>query len=194
MLDVFDGYAPKLIQREGSIYTNRAADLGGPTKYGITAAKLGEWRKLGRPATQAEVHALQLAEALQIYRTDFFVRPGFDRIATVSARIAEELLDTGVNMGPEWPAGWLQEILNLCNRRGEDYPDLVVDRGIGPKTVAALGALLLHRGHRVGEDLVLKCLNGEQYARYKAITLAGGPNGPQEENFCGWIIARVGFV
>lgn len=194
MPDLFDAVLPGLLAREGGAkFTNRAADRGGPTRWGITAAKLGEFRRLGRPATAAEVAALERPEAERIYRADFWIKPGYDRVAQVSPRVAEEMLDTGVNMGTGWPGKWLQQTLNACNRRGRDWPDVGVDGAIGPMTLAALRALLAKRGARAGEDLVLKCLNGLQWARYWAILEAGGPNGDQEENFCGWISQRIGL-
>lgn len=192
MSDLFDTFWPGLHAREGgAAYTNRAADRGGPTKHGVTAAKLGEWRKLGRAATPAEVQALGEPEAYQIYRTDFFVRPGFDKIAAISARIAEELLDTGVNMGPRWPCQWLQRTLNLCNQQGTHWADVKVDEDLGPVTRQALQALIQRRGVRGGEDLVLTNLNGFQWERYKDITEAGGPNNDQERNFVGWVTQRI---
>lgn len=195
MSDIFDGFAPALLQREGGgTFTNRAADRGGPTRWGIDAAALGSWRNLGRAASAEEVRALDQAEALLIYRQTYFIAPGFDQIARVSARVGEELLDTGVNMGPHFPAVWLQRTLNLCNRQGQDYADVRADGAIGAKTVFALQTLIQRRGVRAGEDLLLKCLNGFQFERYVEITEAGGPNGAQEQNFVGWITKRIGFA
>ncbi len=194
MSDIFDAYWPKLQAEEGgATYTNRTADRGGPTKYGVDAATLGAARGLNRPATAAEVQALEEPEAKAILRQRFFADPGFDNVAAISPRIAEELLDTGVNMGPHWPITWLQEDLNLSNRQGLDFADVTVDGSIGPKTLVALQALIQRRGQRATEDLLLKCLNGDQYGRYKDITAAGGPNSPAELNFIGWITARIGF-
>lgn len=195
MADLFDSFAPGLLAREGGgTFTDRAADKGGPTRWGIDAATLGAWRKLGRPATAAEVQALGETEATTIYRQRYFVLPGFDRVADVSARISEELLDTGVNMGPGLPELWLQQVLNACNRQGADWADIAEDGAIGPGTLRSLQALLQRRGVRAGEDLVLKCLNGLQFARYWQIVRGGGPNGSQEQNFVGWITQRIGFA
>lgn len=193
MSDLFDRFWTALHAREGGDrFTDRAADRGGPTRHGVTAAKLGEWRKLGRPATAAEVRALGESEAKAIYRQDFFVAPGFARVAEVSPRIAEELLDTGVNMGTRWPALWLQQVLNATNRQGLDWADIREDGAPGPVTVRALQALLQRRGVRAGEDLVLTCLNGLQFGRYWEIVRRGGPDNDQEQNFVGWIQQRIG--
>lgn len=190
-----DTFLPALKGREGGgQFTNRAADKGGPTRWGIDAATLGAWRKLKRPATAAEVQALQELEADAIYRSMFFTAPGFDRVAAISQRIAEEMVDTGVNMGTTWPGTWLQRTLNLCNRQGKDWADLPLSGSVGPLTIQALQALIKLRGVRAGEDLVLKCLNGFQFERYVEITESGGPNGSQEQNFVGWISQRVGLA
>lgn len=196
MIDVFEArFLPGLKAREGgATFTNRSADRGGPTKFGITAETLGRWRKLGRPATADEVKALTEGEADRIYRADYYLRPGFDRVAAVSPRIAEELIDTGVNMGPERPCRWMQESLNVLNRQGRDWPDIAVDGELGPVTLSALRSLLARRGQRGGEDLMLKCLNGLQFGAYWAIATSGGPNGDQEANVVGWIAQRIGAI
>jgi lysozyme family protein len=194
-VDFFDGFLPDLKTREGgSAFTNRPADKGGPTRWGIDAATLGEWRKLGRPATAAEVQALGEPEADAIYRARYYQAPGFNLIAPLSAPIAAELVDSGINLGTHWPSVWLQEDLNLCNRQGADYADLPVTGHVGPMTAGALARLIAVRGQAMAEDLILKCLNSDQLARYKAITQAGGPNGAQEQNFCGWVSKRIGLI
>jgi ferredoxin-NADP reductase len=68
-----------ILRREGG-YVNHPADRGGPTNFGITAQTLGSWRKLGRPATAAEVQALTEPEARAIYRQQYITGPGFETI------------------------------------------------------------------------------------------------------------------
>lgn len=194
MPDLFNQLAPGLLKLEGaSAFTNLAADRGGPTRWGITARKLGESRHLGRDATAAEVQALGEAEALTIYRLDFWLRPRLDAVAAVSLRIAAEMLESGVNLGAGWPPARLQAVLNLLNRRGRDYPDLVVDGDLGAASMGALQALIRLRGASTAERVVLNGLNGEQYGHYKALLTAGGPNGAQEEFAVGWLANRLGF-
>jgi lysozyme family protein len=60
----------------------------------------------------------------------------------LSDAIAEELVDTGVNMGPAIAATMLQRSLNALNGQGKYYPDVVVDADVGPATIAALKAYL----------------------------------------------------
>jgi lysozyme family protein len=103
-----------VLEREGGDqFTDRATDNGGPTKYGVTAATLGAYRALGRPATRAEVQALTEEEAREIYRKRFIIAPGF-----VSANVAFEplrvqLIDFGVNSGPARAVRWLQRVLQV---------------------------------------------------------------------------------
>lgn len=192
-MDIFDTtLVNPLLEREGGEkFTDHPSDRGGPTKWGVTAAKLGEYRKLGRAATAAEVRALERPEAVQIYRQEFFVNPGIDKVAAVSPRIAEEFFDTAVNMGPGRPSKWLQRSLNLCNRRGTDYPDISVDGDVGPGTIRALQSLVQRRGQRAAEDLILKCMNGFQFNEY--VRLAEG-SADQEDFFVGWVAGRIGLA
>jgi lysozyme family protein len=54
-------------------------DPGSFTRWGITAAKLGEWRRLGRSATHEEVAALARDEACAICRAKYW-RPLYEQI------------------------------------------------------------------------------------------------------------------
>src|SRR5690606_13690489 len=69
-MNAIDTILDEIIRREGG-YVNHPADRGGPTNFGITAQTLGSWRKLGRPATAAEVQALKEPEARAIYRQQY---------------------------------------------------------------------------------------------------------------------------
>src|SRR3546814_10956412 len=93
--------------------------------------------------------------AASIYRRLYWQRPGFDSAALRAPRIAAELFDTGVNMGTAVAAGFLQRALNALNRTARDYPDIAVDRVMGPRTLAALDAFLRVRGAG-GEQVLLR--------------------------------------
>src|SRR3546814_19535490 len=71
-------------------------------------------------------------------------------------------------MGPGTAGGFLQRALNALNRNGRDYLDLKVDKAVGAKTIAALGAFLAVRG-RAGEKVLLKALEALQGERYRAL-------------------------
>lgn len=117
----------ELIRREGSVYTNRAADKGGPTKYGITLETLREER--GGWASAADVANLTENEARGIYRERYIRRPGFDRIP--DPRLRELLIDFGVNSGPKRAALALQVAVG----------GVATDGRIGPETLAKLATL-----------------------------------------------------
>lgn len=155
-----------LLREGGAKYTNLPGDSGGPTKYGITLETLSKWRK--KPCTAQDVENLTELEARQIYTARYWYEPGFDRVVPVSAEVAEELMDTGVNMGPARAIEFLQRLLNAFNNRGKFYPDLVVDGQLGPNTVVALSAYLARRG-KEGELVLLFSLDSFQTERYVGI-------------------------
>lgn len=172
---------------EGSEYTDNPADSGGPTKYGITLATLSAWR--GHACTAQDVQDLERGEAYQIYEHRYYYQPGFDRVANYSVLLAEELTDSGVNLGPGRPSRWLQRCLNVLNNRGTYYADIGVDGAIGPNTERALAAYIDQRGAE-GEQVLFNMLNALQGAKY--IELA--ERREKDETFVyGWFRLRVGF-
>lgn len=174
-----------VVQREGSAFTNDPKDSGGPTKYGITLATLSKHRK--HPVTAQDVAALTEAEAHAIYRNRFVVEPGYLALLNVSEIVAEEVIDTGVNLGPPRATMLLQQALNALNRNGRDYSDVAEDGECGQSTVAALLSYLTKRG-REGELILHRALNCLQGAFY--IDLAR--RRPKDEEYLyGWLRTRV---
>lgn len=112
-----------LIRREGSRYTNYAADRGGPTRYGITIGALQDWR--GRPCTAKDVEELTEQEARSIYRYNYISRPGYNLIA--SPQLQALVVDCGVNHGTFRATKWLQSTVNV-----------VRDGKFGPISAAAV--------------------------------------------------------
>ncbi len=139
-----------VIDREGR-YVNHPADRGGPTCWGITEAVA---RAQGYHGAMRD---LPRADAAAIYRRLYWLRPGFDKVALRAAKIAAELFDTGVNMGTGTATGFLQRALNALNRTARDYPDIAVDRDIGPRTLSALDSFLKTRG-KGGETVLLRAM------------------------------------
>lgn len=178
-----------IIRREGG-YVDDSRDRGGPTKYGITletaraAGYTGSMQELGED--QAHV----------IYYQLYFLRPGFGRVrdwelasGAAQERITEELVDTGVNMGPGTAIRFLQRALNALNLEGKLYADVAVDGVLGPGTMQALAAFGQKRGAG-GRAVLLKALNCLQGARY--IELAEGDE-RQETFVYGWLEQRIGI-
>ena len=132
---------------------------------------------------------LPRAEAIAIYRRIYWQRPRFDEVARRSARLAEELFDTGVNMGPAVAVTFLQRALTALNRNGRDYPDLVPDGRLGDVTLAALDAFQEARGASGGETVLLRALEALQGERYLRLA----ERRPANEAFLyGWLSNRIG--
>lgn len=171
-----------LIDREGG-YVNHPSDRGGPTNFGITEAVARAHGYSGA------MRNLPRSEAAAIYKRLYWFRPRFDEVAKRSPAVAEELFDSGANMGPAVAATFLQRALSALNRDQQDYADLVPDGRIGPATLAALDRFLELRGKAKGESVLLKALDALQGERY--IRLA--ERRPANEAFLyGWLANRIG--
>lgn len=169
-----------VIGREGR-YSNNPADRGGETMWGITIAVA---RANGYAGPMRD---MPRETAKDIYYKRYVQGPGFAAIMTVSEPIAEELVDTGVNMGPSVASMFLQKCLNGLNRQGKDYNDIIEDGDVGQATLNALRAYIRTRGAE-GVTVMLKALNCLQGARY--IELARG-RGANETFLYGWLRTRV---
>ena len=179
--DLVDTLIDQLIEREGG-YVNHPADRGGPTNYGITAEVArahgfaGPMRSMPRPEAEA------------IYRRLYWTRPNLGAVAERSKRLAAELFDTGVNMGPAVAVTFLQRALTALNRGASDYPDLIPDGRVGPATLAALDRFLAVRGNS-GETILLRALDALQGERYLRLA----ERRPANEAFLyGWLANRIG--
>jgi lysozyme family protein len=177
-----DGMIDELLEREGG-YVNNPADKGGATSFGITEAVarangyMGGMRQLPR------------AEAAAIYRQLYWLRPRLDQVAKCTPRVAAELFDTGVNMGPAVAVTFLQRALTALNRNAADYPDLVPDGRIGSQTLGALDRFLEARGSQGGETVLLRALEALQGERYLRLA----ERRPANEAFLyGWLANRIG--
>jgi lysozyme family protein len=176
-----DNLIDEVIGREGG-YSNHPADRGGPTRWGVTEAVARAQGFAG------DMRGFPREEAVAVYRRLYWLRPGFDRVAELAPRLAAELFDTGVNMGPEVAAGFLQRALNALNRGASDYPDIAIDRRIGDATLAALRGFLARRGAD-GETVLLKAVEALQGERYLRLA----EQRPANEAFLyGWLANRLG--
>lgn len=170
----------QIIEVEGG-YVNDPKDSGGETCWGITVAVA---RSSGYTGAMKD---LTKQQAYDIYYKQYVVAPGFDKVITLSEKIGEELVDTGVNMGVAVAGKFLQQALNALNDQATQYHDLVVDGGVGKASISALQAFLAKRGAD-GESVMLRALNALQGARYISIAEAS----PKNERFVyGWLKNRV---
>ena len=158
----------KTMGHEGG-YVNDRDDAGGETYKGISRVYNPSWYgwsiidevriKMGFPNCLAV--DIELQEAVE----DFYKDKYWDvnRLDEFPQSIAEEMFDTGVNMGIGRAAKFLQESLNYLNRNGSLFADLVVDGDIGTKTLLASGKVSTY------EHILLVMLNvcqGRHYMEY----------------------------
>lgn len=170
----------KITKIEGG-YVNDPSDSGGETRYGITVAVA---RANGYNGSMKD---LPLNVAKNIYIKKYWDALNLDKISELSALIAEELVDTGVNMGVGRAGKFLQEALNALNNCGSSYADLIVDGDVGGKTLRALEIFINFRG-KEGEKVLFNMLNCLQGAFY--IDLA--KKREKDEKFIyGWFKHRV---
>jgi len=169
------------IGKEGK-YSNHPSDLGGETIWGITVAVA---RKNGYTGP---MKSMPRETAFNIYRSEYYIKPGFARVATLFPSLGAELFDSGVNLGVAWPAIWLQQALNAFNGRAKFYADIKEDGQLGNGTIAALTSFKNKRG-AAGEKVLLRAVDSLQGARYLSITASREAN---EDFVYGWFDNRVG--
>lgn len=167
----------EIIRVEGG-YVNDPADSGGETNFGITEAVA---RANGYTGAMRD---MPREVAFDIYSAKYWDAVKGDHILTLSEPVAEEVVDTSVNIGSARAGKFLQRALNSLNNESKLYPDLKVDGGIGPATLSALGMYLGSRSDFV-LCRALNCLQGAYY-----IELA--ERREKDERFVyGWLKNRV---
>lgn len=106
MNPIIDG----IIALEGG-YVFNPKDKGGATHWGITEATARAHGYAG------DMRDLTRAEAYAILEEDYWIKPGFDVISTLSWPVSFELCDAAVNIGAYHPSTWLQRWLNVFNHK-----------------------------------------------------------------------------
>lgn len=121
----------ELLVREGG-YSDRKADRGGPTKYGITQQTLSDWR--GQPCSKEDVKNLTVGEARAILYKKYIEEPGY--LIITDSLLLDLVVDCAVNHGPRRATRLLQRALGVAE-----------DGNIGPKTLKALESLSPHAAY-----------------------------------------------
>lgn len=179
-------------KREGG-YNNDSDDIGGETFKGIARnynPSWRGWRIIDNAKTETSFpknlsNRLDLDKLVKsFYKSRYWDVNLLD--ACPSQNIANEMFDTGVNMGVSRAAKFLQRALNRLNKNGLIYPDLVEDGKMGPNTLRALKASIKYKG----DSYIYKLLNiyqGSHYDKYM------NKNSTQEKFAIGWL-DRVDFI
>jgi len=87
----------EILLAEGASYTDRAADRGGPTKFGVTLKTLAAYRAPA-PVSTADLQALGLEEARAIYTALYLEGPGLTRLndQALAALVVDAAVQHGV--------------------------------------------------------------------------------------------------
>ena len=144
-------------------YANDKHDSGGETWKGISRNNEKNWdgwrivdayKKLPNfPTNLNNSHELQ-SEVLSVYKKNYWDALNLDFIS--DQRMANELYDTGVNMGIGTAGKFLQRVLNVATKT-----NLVIDGKIGSKTIGVFNALSDKDKYMVWK--LFNCLQGERY-------------------------------
>jgi lysozyme family protein len=166
----------EVIEREGG-YVNHPDDRGGPTRWGVTQATAAKYNYHG----DMEHYPVELA--FKVYEADYWDRLKLDTISDLHPALATQLFDFGVNSGTARAAKHLQRLLNALNHKGQHYPDIAVDGGIGPVSLDALFSFYDRRGQQ-GLEVLAESLKALRIAFCVGIT----ENNESQEAFAfGWL-------
>jgi len=183
--DRFPAALRQTLKHEG-VYSDDKMDPGGKTYLGISRVYWPDWEGwlLVDEGIAVGGHwNPELSDMVsRFYRTNFWNRIMGDELALASVAVANEVFDTAVNLGVQDAARILQTALNMQREAMTAHEALVIDGKIGPKTLGFLRLYLsMQPGSRVrNEEILLNCLNGEQYIVYKA--------NPRHTYFRGWFL------
>ena len=166
-------------------YVDNPSDRGGETYRGIARKRHPDWEGwiiIDRLKMESdfprniEVDPDISGLVVKFYHDNFWTAINGDAIQ--QQEIADELYDTGVNMGVQVSVKILQSSLNILNKNQQLYKDIKEDGNVGQQTLGAIAAFL---GTRKLE-LLLKVMNVAQGCRYLQLL-----QDPSQEGFAlGW--------
>lgn len=177
------------LQHEGG-YANNPNDKGGETYCGISRKffpnwsgwiHIDNWKKGGGDPKTLKYPYLE-EEIKSFYKINFWDTMLLDKFT--DQNLANELFDTGVNMGVKVASEMIQLACNLLNKQGKLYPDIDVDGQIGEKF--SLKTINNHPDKRKLYNL----LNILQGARYVELT----KKTPSQEIFLNGWLERVDII
>lgn len=165
-----------VLRREGGVkYFNVPGDRGGPTKAGITLARLRSER--GPHITAEHVKALTESEIRKIYEDAYYWRPRINRLPDY---IEHVVMDYYVTSGG-WAIKSLQRMLNKFGYKCD------IDGAIGPQTVRLMYDLCA----RVPAHVVVNAYCEERARFYRAIVAS---DASQAKFIKGWLNRAYSFT
>ena len=166
-------------------YADNPDDRGGETYRGIARKRHPDWDGwliIDRLKLESdfpkniEVDPDILNLVIKFYHDNFWTAINGDAIQ--QQEIADELYDTGVNMGTGIAVKILQNSLNILNKNQTLYKDISEDGKVGQQTLGAISAFLATRKL----EFLLKVVNIAQGCRYLQLL-----QDPSQEGFAlGW--------
>lgn len=166
-------------------YSNDPKDPGGETIYGIARKENPTWDgwplvdNFKKDAINFPKNVIAdssvMSKAKVFYKKKYWDIHFLDTMNNQD--IANELFDTGVNVGVGKAASFLILSLDLLNRGGKDYADVPDDGKVDSSDINVVNA------HKRPQN-ILKTMNGLQFMHYYTITKS---NPTFEEYFNGWL-------
>ena len=111
-----------VLQREGTTFTDRPEDKGGPTCCGVTLPIYAAYR--GEPTTVEDLKQLTPAIAREVYQHLYIDAPGFGKIAHPALEAL--MVDAGVQHGPGEATRMAQRALGIVAHGVFDAATLTV--------------------------------------------------------------------
>lgn len=170
---VFNQAIISTLNLEGG-YVDDPDDKGGATNFGITKKTAVAFGYGG------DMRTIPMELVHQIYKQQYWERPGFDRVATFLPALAQYAFDIGVNCGPKKAVEMLQEAAVLL---GQDPGP--IDGVLGKKSLDALLAVPANLRPRIRQ--LLGVIHG---AHYLEIVRAN----PSQRKFLGGWMRRLGGI
>lgn len=168
-----------VIEVEGG-YANIKDDRGGETNFGITKDTARANGYMG------DMRSMTKKDAYDIYHKAFWQKNKCPELAQIHPLLAFHVFDLAVNGGSGRAGQHLQRLLNVSNRKGQDYADIGADGVIGNGTLRALDAFVRRNGQEGLRNFIIT-LVGMQANFYISIT----ENRPDNETFMNGWMARA---
>lgn len=179
-IPTIDDILDEVLRSEGG-FVEDPADPGGATNHGISlryARGVGLDNDGDGDTDRDDILSVTADQARGLYRDDFWVRPGLDRLP---GEIQPVMVDWAVNSGPPRPIMAMQRVINLA-----DIGHTLDDDGVmGPKTRRAAEQAQSEMGPFFNNAIV-----DERIGFYQQLV----ENRPESERFLrGWLARAERF-